>query len=461
MCCSGGLSLLSSSYQKRRLTSVQIIVFFYVGLILLSTILLYTPIFHNPGVSISFIDAMFTSTSAISVTGLTVVAVHEIFNQWGLLYLTLLFQVGGIGIMTLGTFFWLLMGQKIGLEQRIWIATDHNRSTLAGLVSLMRNILVLALLIELVGTILLGTHFLLSGYHHDWYTAYFHGFFASISAFTNAGFDLYGNSMQSFAHDYIYQAIIMLLIVCGAIGFPVLVEIRTYLAYRRAKMRFTFSLFTKVTTLTFFSLVVLGAVLIFLFERNGILQGMKWHETLFYSLFHSISSRSGGLSTIDISLFTTPTLLMLASLMFIGASPSSVGGGIRTTTFFVLVATVITHMRGFKDVKVFGRELVEDDIIRSFIVFFVAIFLVFSAVILLVWLEDLPFQHVLFEVCSAFGTTGLSSGITSAMGVPGKLILILMMVIGRIGIINLLLFLKRNDRIVRYHHPKERLIIGQ
>jgi Trk-type K+ transport system membrane component len=453
--------LSSSSNQKRKLTSVQIIVFFYVGLILLSSLLLWLPIFHKPGVSISYIDAIFTSASAISVTGLTAITVHEIFNDWGILFLTLLFQIGGIGIMTLGTFFWMLMGQKIGLEQRIWIATDHNRSTLAGLVSLMRNILVLALIIELIGTILLGTHFLVSGYYDDWYRAYFHGFFASISAFTNAGFDLHGNSMQSFTHDYIYQSIVMLLIVCGAIGFPVLVEIRTYLAYRRAKMRFTFSLFTKVTTLTFFSLVVVGALFIFFFERTGILQGMSWHEMLFASLFHSISSRSGGLATLDVSLFGTSTLLMLASLMFIGASPSSVGGGIRTTTFFVLVATVITHMRGYKDVKVFGRELVQEDIMRSFLVFFVAITLVFTAVVLLVWLEELPFQHVLFEVCSAFGTTGLSTGITAEMGAPGKVILIVMMIIGRIGIINLLLFLKRNDRIVRYSYPKERLIIGQ
>lgn len=452
--------MLSSS-QKRRLTSVQIIVFFYVGLILVSTLLLLLPFFHQPGVSLSFIDALFTATSAISVTGLTVIAIHKVFNEYGILFLTLLFQVGGIGIMTLGTFFWLLLGQKIGLEQRIWIATDHNRSTLSGLVDLMRNILVIALMIEIAGTILLGTHFLIAGYYEDWYTAFYHGYFASVSAFTNAGFDLYGNSMLEFTHDYIFQTIVMILIICGAIGFPVLVELRSYLSYRRAKQRFTFTLFTKITTLTFFSLIVAGALLIYLFERTAFFQGQTWDQILFYSLFHSVSSRSGGLATMDISLLSTPTLIMLSGMMFIGASPSSVGGGIRTTTFFVLVASVFANMRGFKDVKVFGRELVDEDVMRSFTVFFVAVILVFTAVILLVWLEDLPFQHVLFEVCSAFGTTGLSTGITSEMGTGGKLILIITMVIGRIGIINLLLFLKRKDRIVRYHHPKERVIIGQ
>lgn len=450
-----------SNQKQRRLTSVQIIVSFYVCLILFSSVLLYIPIFHNPGATISYIDSLFTAASAISVTGLSVIAIHDVYNEWGILYLTLLFQVGGIGIMTLGTFFWLLMGQKIGLEQRIWIATDHNRATLSGLVNLMRNILVLAILIELVGTLLLASHFVIKGYEDSWLSALYHGFFASVSAFTNAGFDLYGNSLQGYTHDYLFQLIIMLLIIFGAIGFPVLVELRTYLAYRRAKIRFSFSLFTKVTTLTFFTLIGIGALLFFLFERDGLLQEMNWHETLFYSLFHSVSSRSGGFSTMEVSSFSTPTLIMLASMMFIGASPSSVGGGIRTTTFFVIIATVFAHMRGFKDVKVFGRELVEDDIMRSFLVFFVAVFIVFTATLLLVWLEELPFHHVLFEVCSAFGTTGLSTGITAEISTAGKLILILIMVIGRIGIINLLLFLKRHDQVVRYHHPKERIIIGQ
>lgn len=163
----------------------------------------------------------------------------------------------------------------------------------------------------------------------------------------------------------------------------------------------------------------------------------------------------------DSSLLSTPTIVVLAGLMFIGASPSSVGGGIRTTTFFVLVATVVAYMRGHKDVKVFRRELVEEDIIRSFIVFFVAVILVIAAVVSLMWIEQLPLPQVLFEVCSAFGTTGLSMGITPELSGAGKMILIVMMVIGRIGIINLLLFLKKDDRIITYHYPKERIIIGQ
>lgn len=452
---------LGTFFNKRRLSSVQIIVLYYIGSVLISTLLLLLPIFHNPGKTLSFIDALFTASSAISVTGLTVIKIHEVFNQWGIVLLTLLFQIGGIGIMTLGTFFWLLLGQRIGLEQRKWIATDHNRPTLAGLVDLMRNILVLAIFIELIGTILLGSYFLWAGYHDDWYTAYYYGFFASISAFTNAGFDLYGNSLLSFSHDYFFQLINMVLIICGAIGFPVLIEIRNYISHRRSNQRFAFSLFTKITTITFFSLIAAGTLLFLLFEKDAFLQDKSWHESLFFALFQSVSTRSGGLSTMDISLLSIPTLVMMSAQMFIGASPSSVGGGIRTTTFFVLIATVLANMRGHKDVKVFGRELVQEDIMRSFVVFFVAICLVFTAVITLMWMEGQPIHNVLFEVCSAFGTTGLSMGITSQLSTLGKLILIITMVIGRIGIINLLLLLKKEAQPVHFHYPKERVIIGQ
>ncbi|USG67907.1 TrkH family potassium uptake protein [Brevibacillus ruminantium] len=452
---------MAITYNKRKFSSVQIIVFLYLASVLVASLLLWLPFFQLPGVTLSFIDALFTAASAISVTGLNVVTIHEVFNQRGVILLTLLFQIGGIGIMTLGTFFWMMLGQRIGLEYRKWIATDHNRPTLSGLVDLMRNILVLAVVIELAGTILLGSYFLIAGYHQDWYEAFYYGFFAAVSAFTNAGFDIYGNSLHDFSKDYILQSITMLLIVCGAVGFPVLIELKNYIAHRRMGRRFAFSLFTKITTITFFLLIVLGTLLFFLFEKDSFLQGKNWHEALFFSLFQSVTTRSAGLSTMDSSILTTPTAVIMSCLMFIGASPSSVGGGIRTTTFFVLVVTVASYMRGRKDVKVFGRELVEEDIMRSFIVFFVAIMLVLTAVLSLMWIENLPLPAVLFEVCSAFGTTGLSMGITPELSGTGKMILIIMMVIGRIGIINLLLFLKKDDYSVSYHYPKERIIIGQ
>lgn len=446
--------------KKKKRNAVQFIVFLYLGIVAVATLLLKLPVFHLPGTSLSWIDALFTAASAISVTGLSVIQIHHIFNQWGIFFLTLLFQIGGIGIMTMSAFVLVLLGQKIGLEQRKWIAVDNNRPTLAGLVNLIINVLLLTLFIELVGTIFLGMYFILSGFEREWYTAFFKGYFISVSAFTNAGFDIYGNSLAIFAQDYFVQIVNMILITCGAIGFPVLMEVQSYLIHRKNKMRFTFSLFTKITTLTFFLLVLAGTAFFYLFERELFLQDKSWHESFFYALFHSVSSRSGGLSTMDVSLWSAPTMALFSAFMFIGASPNSVGGGIRTTTFFVLVVTMFAFMRGQKRVKVFGRELMQEDMYRSFVVFFFSISLVFTAVILLLWCEGLPLQYVLFEVCSAFGTTGLSAGITPDMGPGGKLILIVTMIIGRIGIVNLLLFAKKEGRTSSVAYPQERLIIG-
>ncbi|WP_164523094.1 TrkH family potassium uptake protein [Paenibacillus baekrokdamisoli] len=442
------------------MSSVQLIVTLYFICVAVSSVLLYLPFFHKPGVSLSFMNAVFTAASAISVTGLSVISIDDIFNNWGIVLLIILFQIGGIGIMTMGTMVWLLFGQKIGLEQRIRIAADHNRSKLSGLVALMRDIIVLSLVIELIGAVLLGSHLLISGYETKWYVAYFHGIFASVSAFTNAGFDVYGNSLMNFASDYFYQAVTMVLIICGAIGFPVLIEVRTALSQRKLR-KYKFSLFTKITTFTFAILIVSGTLFIFLFEQEGVLKGRSWHEALFIALFHSVSSRSGGLATIDIGQFSAPSLTMLAGMMFIGASPSSVGGGIRTTTIFVMVASVVSIMRGQKSILVFNRELIDEDVRRAYIVFFTAIALIFTCMLVLVWVENRPFEHLLFELCSAFGTTGLSTGITASLSATSKIILILTMFIGRIGIMNLLLFLKKGNQDARLHYPKEQVMIGQ
>ena len=198
---------------------------------------------------------------------------------------------------------------------------DHNQGNLSGLVELMRSILIVIISIELIGAILLGTRFLL--YFPTWQEAYFHGFFAAVSATTNGGFDLTGQSLIPYQKDYIVQMIHMFLIILGAIGFPVLMEVKQFLSKRRQQL-FRFSLFTKLTTTTFFALVIVGTIMIFLLERNHFLVGKSWHETVFYTLFQSVTTRSGGLATMDIRELSQPTLLFMSILMFIGASPSSV-----------------------------------------------------------------------------------------------------------------------------------------
>nr|WP_179886359.1 TrkH family potassium uptake protein [Bacillus sp. es.036] len=451
-------ALLRSRFRRIRLTSVQLIVLFYLIAVTVSTFLIGLPIAHKPGVQLSFIDALFTAVSAVSVTGLSVVSIADTFSVPGIFIIAAVLQIGGIGIMTLGTFVWLVMGKKIGLKERQLIMTDQNQSTLAGLVQLMKQILGLIFIIEVVGALVLGTYYL--RFFETWQEAYLQGFFASVSATTNGGFDITGSSLQPFAQDYFVQFIHILLIVTGAIGFPVLIEVKNFLFSRQNSYRYKFSLFTKLTTMTFFVLVVSGAILIWAFEATTFFADKSWHESFFYAMFQSVTTRSGGLSTMDVNQFQEPTQLLLSALMFIGASPSSVGGGVRTTTFAIVLLAIFFFAKGGTSIKVFGRELHHEDIHKAFVVFTVAIIVWSCGIIMLSFSEPFPIVAIIFEVSSAFGTTGLSMGVTPGLSTFGKIVIMCLMFIGRIGILSFLFLIRGTVLRERYHYPTERVIIG-
>ncbi|WP_079477991.1 TrkH family potassium uptake protein [Halobacillus salinus] len=441
-----------------QLSPFQIIVAFYASAAVISTILLNLPFLHKEGMSLSFLDSLFTAVSAISVTGLTVVSTADTFNTGGYFVLMFILQFGGIGVMTLGTFIWLLLGQKIGLKRRQLIKTDQNRSTFAGMVKLIRQILLIIVIIEIIGALILGVYF--TQYFPTIGEAFVQGAFASVSATTNAGFDITGSSLVMFQEDYFVQFINILLLTLGAIGFPVLIEVKDYMT-KKPKDFFRFSLFAKVTSVTFAALIVAGTVLIYLFDRTHFFAGKTWHESFFYAFFQSVTTRNGGLATMDVSEFTPATLLVICVLMFIGASPSSVGGGIRTTTFAISALTILAYARGKRNVRVFAREIHEDDIFRSFIVISTAISITGCSIILLSLFEpQFELLPIIFEACSAFGTTGLSMGITPDLHAGGKLIIIGLMFIGRIGIFSFLFILRGRGVKDSYHYPKESMIIG-
>nr|WP_285842647.1 TrkH family potassium uptake protein [Metabacillus litoralis] len=437
----------------------QLIVSFYVMTVFISICLLSLPVALKPNVSWSFLDVVFTAVSAVSVTGLTVVSTPDTFSVTGIFILLFILQFGGIGIMTLGTFVWLVLGKKIGLKERQLIMTDQNQSHLSGLVKLMRQILVIILIIEAIGTIILGTYFL--SYFPTWQEAYLQGLFASVSATTNAGFDITGESLIPFAHDYFVQTINIILLTLGAIGFPVLIECKDFILHRKQNnRRFRFTLYTKLTTITFFALMILGTIAILALEVNHFFQDKSWHESFFYAFFQSSSTRNGGLATMDVSDFSEPTLLILCVLMFIGASPSSVGGGVRTTTFAINLLFLFAFARGYKNVRIFKRELHEDDVTKSLVVTIIAVFLCFLATVILIRTESFSLIEILFEVCSAFGTTGLSMGITADLSPVGKIVITLLMFIGRIGILSFIFLINKGDIETNYHYPKERVILG-
>lgn len=443
-----------------KVTPTQFIVMGYFATILITSVLLWLPIAQRDGTRLTYLDSLFTATSSVTVTGLTVVSTADNFNLFGHTVLLIAFQIGGIGIMALGTLVWLLLGKNVGLSQRKLIMVDQNNSSLSGLAHLMKMLVLLAIMIETIGAIIFSIYFFVTDKVETLGQAIYYGVFHTISSYTNAGFDIFGDSLTSYAQDYFVQTVTMLLIVLGAIGFPVLVEVYEYVFGKNKSFRF--SLFTKVTSSIFFILLIAGAVGVWLIENNLYFAQMPWHEKWFHSLFHSVTSRSAGLAIMDVNELSTSSQFLMSIFMFIGASPSSVGGGIRTTTFALIILSLITYARGGTEVRIFRRAIKEQDITKSFIVFTTATMICVTSIIFMSQTEShTSLLAIVFEVMSAFGTCGLSTGITPELTAEGKSFLMLIMFIGRIGMVQLLfIFQSRRSKRELYRYPKEDIMIG-
>lgn len=445
--------------KKSVLSPFHLIVLFYFIAVSAAGLLLSLPFAHKPGVELSAMESIFTAVSAVSVTGLTVVSIADTFSAAGIIVILIVIQIGGIGIMTMSTFLWLIFGKKIGLKERQLIMADHNQPTLAGLVRLMKQILSVLLFIELIGFLILGTYYLT--YFPTAKEAYYHALFAAISATTNTGFDITGESLIPFQRDYIVQIIHMILIVSGAIGFPVLIEVKRFFQHRREQVYpYRFSLFAKLAATAYFSLAAVGFLLILFLEHQHFFINKSWEERFFHSLFQSITTRSAGLSTVDVSEFSLATKLVLIALMFIGASPNSVGGGIRTTTFAIILLAIFFYAKGRRSIKIFQREVHDEDVMKAFVVAAAALLLFVGSVIFLSFTEPFSLVEIMFEAASAFGTCGLSLGITPFLSASGKIVIMLLMFIGRIGLVTLLFLLRERTIKENYHYPKEKVIIG-
>ncbi len=449
---------MNNAFKKiRNLTPAQAIVSYYFAAIAISFLLLKLPNVHQQGVELSLMDTLFTAISAVSVTGLTVVNISETYSVFGIVILMIILQLGGIGIMSIGTFFWLLVGKRIGLRERQLIMADHNQFNMSGVVKLIREIIKILLVIELFGAIILTSYF--TQFYSTFNEALLQGVFASVSATTNGGFDITGSSLAPYFNDYFVQIITMILIILGAIGFPVLIELKEFLSNKNKNFRF--SLFTKITTSTFAILLVIGSIGNLFLEYFNAFAGMSWHEKVFASLFHSVSSRSGGLTTMDITAFSDATDVFMSALMFIGASPSSVGGGIRTTTLAIAVLFLINFAKGKNSIQIFSREIELIDVFRAFAVIILAGFMVLVATVALLISEPhATAVEILFEITSAFGTCGMSLGITDDLSNFGKVVVMLLMFIGRVGLISFLFTIGGKTDPTKYHFPKERVIIG-
>jgi Trk-type K+ transport system membrane component len=444
--------------KTKEFSTIQLIVIFYLSALVISTLLLKIPVAHRENVTLSFIDAMFTSASAISVTGLSVISIKDTFSNFGLFLLCLILQLGGLGVMSLSTFLWIMLGKKVGLKERQLIMIDQNQSNLAGLVQLAKRILIIFITFEFLGGIILGIRFL--DYYEGPMSAFKHGFFTSISATTNAGFDLTDESLSPYSRDYFVQTVIILLMIVGAIGFPVMVEVFEFFLNLKNRKKFHFTLFTKLTTITFVLLTIIGALLIYMFDSQNFFADKNWHESFFYSLFNSVTTKSAGLATMNINDFTPSNQLFLSILMFIGGSPSSASGGIRTTTFAIVILAIVFYAQGKSSIKIFRRELLSEDVLKSFIVIATGAFLCMFSILILSITEDGTVIEVIFEVSSAFGTNGLSLGLTPKLTTFGQILIMMLMFIGRVGLVTCLLILRGKGSKEKFNYPKEKVTIG-
>lgn len=441
-------------------TPTRLIVGYYFLFTVGFAVLLWLPFSLQDGASLSFLDALFISTSGLSNTGLSPVSTIETFNTTGVLILALNLQIGGLGLMMLTTAFWLLSRHKISLRERALIMTDQNQINLSGVVKLVKSVLISFLVIEFIFMMILGHYYYFAGYYSDYSQAMLQGFFTTVSAITNSGFDITGSSLLPFQTDYFVQTLHMFLMFFGAMGFPVILDIQKYFQCRREKKPFRFSVYTKLTMVTTIALWVIGIVGFYIFEYQTFLADKGVIEGFFAATFQSLSTRNAGFATYDMTSFTTPTLTMFCVLMFIGSSPNSSGGGIRTTTFATMILAVISFASGKQYVNVYGREIETTTVYKSFMIYIVATFIVALSTLLITVSDSYSLMEIFFEVCSAFGTTGLSLGITGGLTSFAKIVLIVTMFIGRIGIIAFLMIFRANAQAPKIRYPKIDFIIG-
>jgi len=437
---------------KWKLTPYQILVIGFAGLILFGAILLTTSYASATSERVSFIDALFTSTTSVCVTGLVVVDTGTRYSLFGQLVIIGLIQAGGLGIMTMATLMALLIGKRIQFKERLLMQEALNQLTVSGVVRLTKYIIKTTLFIEFVGGSILAWHW----YHQMGPKGIYFGYWHAVSAFCNAGLDLFGGfrSLTGYASDTVVTLTITSLIILGGLGFSVMNDVWQNRRFGK------FSLHSKIVLVTTLFLIVFGTVVILGLEWENTLQGFSFHGKLLSSYFQSVTARTAGYNTIDIGHMRGATLFFIIILMFIGASPGSTGGGIKTSTAGVLAAAIWALVRGKADVEMFKRRLPRSLVYKAFALTFMASLLVVVITMAMSITEKAPFINILFEVVSAFGTVGLTTGITPTLTVAGKLLIIITMFAGRVGPVTLALALAMRQRNTLVQYPEGKVIIG-
>lgn len=450
-------SLLSTMVKRFKLNPAQVIATTFMGVIFIGTVLLMLPYSSSRDTCVGFVNALFTSTSATCVTGLVTLDTGTDFSLFGQLVIMVLFQIGGLGIMTISTAISVVLFRRITLHDQFIMGDMLDQS--GGDVSrLLRYMLRYTLAIEALGALVLAFRFI--PYFGDISQGLYYSVFHSISAFCNAGFSLFPDSFCRFRGEFLINGAIMSLIIIGGIGFVVIVNIHEIIKYARRGEKVRFTLHTRMVLITSIALISLGTLYFLGAEWNNAFSGLPLHEKFLASLFQSVTCRTAGFNTIDTAALSATSLLFSIVLMFIGASPGSTGGGIKTTTFAVLVLRVKAVLYGRDELEISGRTIPRIILNKSISIVMLSALICLVFLLALTWIEGKSFIHLFFETVSAFGTVGLSCGLTGKLGDPGKLLITLLMFIGRIGPLTLALAL--GERIIKgtFSYPEERVMVG-
>ncbi|MDP3980599.1 MAG: potassium transporter TrkG [Chlamydiota bacterium] len=430
--------------------------------ILLGGVLLHLPYSSNSLTPIPWLDAMFTSTSAICVTGLTVIDPGTDLSLFGQAIMFVLIQLGGIGIMTVSGFLFLLMRKNIGLRGRMIVAQERSDDVTGGIAKLIIKIFLFTISIETIGAFLLFWR--LDGWHSNRpLHMLFFSFFHAVSAFCNAGFSLLSNSLISFYGRFDINIIIMLLIIFGGLGYPVLSSLlRSFksMLYRRGKLKRKLDLHSRTVIYTSFWLVILGAIGIYLIEFSYIRGSEFSFHNFLASAFQAISARTAGFSTLETAHLGQATLFFLCALMFVGASPASTGGGIKTTSLAIIISAIRSFFLGLQEVSLFKRNIQQRVIRQAFVILTFSVTWVFlMTLILCITDPNHRLMDLLFECVSAYATVGLSTGITVELSVYGRFVIAISMLVGRLSAVTLLMSMTMRQNVPNYRYPDEKILL--
>ena len=450
-------------YRSLLQSPARVSIFGFVILIFIGTLLLMLPAASTTK-GLCFEDALFTSTSASCVTGLAVTDTGHGLSLFGQLVILLLIQLGGLGIMTFSTLVLLMAGKRPSLAGRFVIQDTLTGRGERSLYSVLRDIITFTFVFEGLGMVVMFFRFIPNnGISHALYLSLFH----SVSAFCNAGFSLFHNSLSGYQNDWILNMVTSLLIVSGGIGFLVISELKHKVPYSRRRLS-QLSLHSKVVLSTTVTLIVASWLLITLMEWDNTLSALSFPNRFLAGFFQAISARTAGFNTLPIGNLANETLFLLILLMFIGASPGSCGGGIKTSTFATLILLGVSRLRGLEKPQIFHRTISHESVGKAVSIIMISMLVVIIGTMLLLMTElgEVPhpmsrgnFLELLFEVVSAFGTVGLSTGLTGGLTAAGKIILTVIMFVGRLGPLVIAMALSRKIA-PKYRYAEETIMIG-